>query len=237
VYLLGIDLETTGLDPNKDEIIEVGAVVWDTSSNSPVELFSQLISVGSRLIPQKITELTTITDEQLKLFGAPVEGVIAALSAMGEKCEFYVGHNALRFDKKFLKNTCERHKIKMPDKPWIDTTIDVDFPADIRTRKLSYLAAEHKFVGIEAHRAAFDVMTMFKILAKYNIDEVCARAKSDLVVVVAKVDYENRDKASENGFRWDPSNKTWSKVMRQYDVTKSKFPFGVNISKSDLLDD
>ena len=51
MYLLGIDLETTGLDPLSSEIIEVGYVVWDTVTLSPVDLGSRLIKIDSA-IPQ-----------------------------------------------------------------------------------------------------------------------------------------------------------------------------------------
>jgi DNA polymerase III alpha subunit (gram-positive type) len=233
MYLLGIDIETTGLDPDTDEIIELGAVVWDSEQKKPIELFSQLISIGDRILPKKIVEMTGITDEHLKMFGLPISKVIGLLDGMASKCEFYVGHNALRFDNVFLEKACAKISKDIPKKTWIDTTLDIDFPQEIKTRKLSYLAAEHKFVGFEDHRAVFDVLTMFKILSRYDINEICDRAKSDLVQVIAKVTFENKNLASENGFRWEPSNKTWIRVMRQFDLARTKFPFGVNVSKSD----
>ena len=36
MYLLGIDLETTGIDPSSSDIIEIGYMVWDTNFSHPV---------------------------------------------------------------------------------------------------------------------------------------------------------------------------------------------------------
>lgn len=236
MYLLGVDIETTGLDFTQDEIIEVGSIVWDTSTNKPIEVFSQLVDIGNRSLPQKIIEMTGISDLHLKSFGRPLAEVLTSVFNLADDCDFIVGHNALRFDKKFLSQSCSKLKLNLPKKPWIDTTIDIEYPADITTRKLSYLAAEHGLINSQSHRAAFDVLTMFQIMAKYDFTEIAERAQSDLVIVTAKVDYENKDKAVENGFRWDPANKSWFKVMRQFDLVKLKFPFSVNVTKSELND-
>jgi oligoribonuclease (3'-5' exoribonuclease) len=47
--LLGIDLETTGLDVTKDRIIEIGMVLWETDTQTPiiVDSFSRIGSQSS----------------------------------------------------------------------------------------------------------------------------------------------------------------------------------------------
>ncbi|MFN8943743.1 MAG: 3'-5' exonuclease [Pseudobdellovibrionaceae bacterium] len=230
MYLLGIDFETTGLSADTDHIIEVGAVIWDADQKKTVEVFSKLIQIGDQKLPEQIIELTGITDQYLRDFGAPLEGAIDQLIALSMKCDFLVGHNALGFDMKFLEKACQKVRRPMINRRWIDTTIDIDFPKEIKTRKLSYLAADHKFMCSDSHRAVFDVITMFQIMSKYDIQEICDRAQSELVTVIAKVSYDHRTQASEKGFRWDPLNKTWSKSMRQYDLKKANFPFEVDIT-------
>ena len=57
-----VDIETTGIRPKWDRIIEIGAV--KVRDGKEVDRFSQLIYPGIH-IPPRITELTGITDEML----------------------------------------------------------------------------------------------------------------------------------------------------------------------------
>ncbi|MDE5866567.1 MAG: ribonuclease H-like domain-containing protein, partial [Lachnospiraceae bacterium] len=58
-----LDLETTGLDPKKDKIIEIGAVrVRDGKIDAMLETF---INPG-RALEERIIELTGIVDRQLQ---------------------------------------------------------------------------------------------------------------------------------------------------------------------------
>ena len=58
-----VDLETTGLDPEKDQIIEIGAIKFVDGEET--EVFEELINPG-RSIPDFITKLTGISDEDVK---------------------------------------------------------------------------------------------------------------------------------------------------------------------------
>ena len=57
-----LDLETTGLNPKYDKIIEVGAV--KVRNGEIIDRFQQLVCPGIAL-PEKITGLTGITQEEL----------------------------------------------------------------------------------------------------------------------------------------------------------------------------
>jgi DNA polymerase-3 subunit epsilon/ATP-dependent DNA helicase DinG len=94
--LVSLDLETTGLDPKKDAIIEIGAVRF--SGNREEAVFEELINPG-RPIPPEITHLTGINNEMVR--NAP------PLSAVLHKLVDFVGdspvlgHN-VQFDLGFL---------------------------------------------------------------------------------------------------------------------------------------
>ncbi|MBN1146038.1 MAG: DEAD/DEAH box helicase family protein [Anaerolineales bacterium] len=95
--IVAIDIETTGLDPEKDAIIEIGAVRfsgrrWDAEWHT-------LIHPGRR-IPPFITQLTGITD-QMVLQAPPIQDVLADLEAfVGD--DYVLGHN-VNFDLAFLR--------------------------------------------------------------------------------------------------------------------------------------
>ena len=63
---VSLDLETTGLDPMRDAIIEIGALRFD--GDQVLETFSTFVNPG-RKIPLFVTELTGITNAHVE--GAP----------------------------------------------------------------------------------------------------------------------------------------------------------------------
>jgi len=95
---VALDLETTGLDPAKDSIIEIGAI--RVEAGRPGEAFHTLVNPG-RPIPPFIRRLTGITDSDVR--GAPrIESVAADLAAFLDGA-ILVGHNVLGFDAAFLR--------------------------------------------------------------------------------------------------------------------------------------
>ena len=58
-----IDLEMTGLSPKVDKILEIGAVRFEEGQITGV--YNQLVNPGVK-IPEKIVELTGITDDMVK---------------------------------------------------------------------------------------------------------------------------------------------------------------------------
>lgn len=95
--IVAFDLETTGLDPNRDAIIEIGAVKF--VDKKIIDEFSTLINPGRR-IPREITQLTGITNSMV--YQAP------AIDEVLEELRLFVGnlpvlgHN-IRFDLSFIQ--------------------------------------------------------------------------------------------------------------------------------------
>ena len=91
-----LDLETTGLDPTRDRVIEVGAVAFTPDRVSGT--MERLVDPG-RAVPETVLRLTGIRQEELR-------GAATADSALRELSEFLrgrqpVGHGA-RLDVDFL---------------------------------------------------------------------------------------------------------------------------------------
>ena len=95
--IVAIDIETTGLDPDRDAIIEVGAVKFN--GNRVEAEWSSLVN-PARHVPEFITGLTGIDDAMLR--NAPTFREIARQVERFVGDSAVLGHN-VRFDLGFLQ--------------------------------------------------------------------------------------------------------------------------------------
>lgn len=95
--IVALDLETTGLDPNNDGIIEIGAVRFNERRIEAE--FSTLVNPG-RPIPPVVVQLTGITDQMVRP-QPPIGKVLADLRDFVGNSPV-LGHN-VRFDLGFLR--------------------------------------------------------------------------------------------------------------------------------------
>ncbi|NLT43212.1 MAG: DEAD/DEAH box helicase [Anaerolineae bacterium] len=150
---VAVDLETTGLDPQYDSIIEVGAVRFSDSGPGPT--FSSLVSPG-RLVPAKIQHLTGITNEDLS--HAP-----AATDVMRRLADFVgrdpvVGHN-IGFDISFLARFGVAQRNRRLDTFEISTIL---MPHMAR-HSLQHLVGELHLSSDSAHRALDDAQASMRL--------------------------------------------------------------------------
>jgi DNA polymerase III subunit epsilon len=224
VIVLGLDLETTGLEAGTCNIIEVGAVLWDWSRKTPLRVVSELVECHEPL-PAEITELTGIADTDLRRWGVPLVTALTKLQETARDAEYVVAHNGINFDRLFLERAWSAIPQTRFDLEWIDTCHDLPLPKNLQTRKLSYLAAEMGFLNPFAHRSVFDVLTMLKVLSHYPPEDVLRLQKSPLRRLVAQVSYDERDKAKAHGFRWDPQRRYWYLEGKECLLETRVFPF------------
>lgn len=99
------DVETTGLCPNKDAIIEVAAVKYIPGADAHPHL-QRLVAID-RPLPGFITRLTGITDDMLQASGQPMDQVLDEFIA------FITDHPVvafnISFDTRFLNAAMQRH--------------------------------------------------------------------------------------------------------------------------------
>ena len=227
--ICGIDFETTGLSAKDDRIIELGAVLWEWETSTPLLLVSGLVN-PERPIPEEITKITGITDEVVILYGTPEKMAIERLQIMMGEADYCMAHNAA-FDKGFYEETVERLGIRDIDRHWLDTMQDIKFPPEIKTRNLQHLAADHGFVSPFRHRAVFDVLTMLKVASNYSIDDITARANEPTLYIQALVTFDEKEKAKELGFRWYAPQKIWWKDMKSSDFEAMQSTCGFQTRK------
>ena len=156
---VAIDVETTGLSPVANELIEVSAIKYN--GNEKLETFSTLIKPKAR-IPYHITNITGITNDMVEDSPTIEEVMPDLIEFVGNST--IVAHNA-NFDYSFIQNYSNNSFSK-------NTLIDIVqigrrlYPK-LPNHKLGTIA---KHIGIEEdcfHRAEFDCECCARIYMKY----------------------------------------------------------------------
>ncbi len=146
---VSLDLETTGLNPKLDRIIEIGAL--KVVSGEVIETFSTYVYPG-RTLPSRIVELTGITDHDLEDARTISEILPELIDFIGDFP--LLGHSIL-FDYSFLKKACQDSKIPF-EKEGIDTLqLARIYLTNLDSRRLEHLC-KHYAIPILAHRALED---------------------------------------------------------------------------------
>lgn len=146
-----LDLETTGLYPSSEEIIEIAAVKY--MDGKEIDQFVSFINPGFP-IPKQIMELTGIRDEDVN--GAPsMRDILPDLSAFLGSFPL-VAHNA-SFDLSFLETAFRRGSLDF-DKQYYDT-LDLARQAYpyLSSYRLEDLKHELNLGNLRSHRALTDV--------------------------------------------------------------------------------
>ncbi|MBQ8632395.1 MAG: DUF3072 domain-containing protein [Lachnospiraceae bacterium] len=147
--IIAIDVETTGISPEKERIIEIGAFRSETG-----EVFRTLISPG-RPLPERITELTGITDEMLVDAPEEAEAIRAWLEFM-EGDTILLGHN-ISFDHSFLVQAIRRCGYEEPQFFGIDTLkLSRVLCPELPNKKLETMVHHFGLTNERAHRAFED---------------------------------------------------------------------------------
>ena len=169
---IALDLETTGLNPSRDRILEIGAVrVVDGQIE---ETYETLVNPGRKL-DKRIEELTGITDEM----AAGGMDTRTAVTGLVEFCGELplLGHNIL-FDYSFLKQNTMNLSLPF-EKEGIDTLkiARVLFPK-MEHRSLQFLCCYYQIRQEKAHRAVSDALSAMELYRRMR--EQFAEAPEEL---------------------------------------------------------
>lgn len=224
-----IDLETTGLSPKHDKIIEIGAVkVIDGKVTDTVSMF---VNPGRKL-EERVSELTHITEADLD--GAKtINEVINEVVSFTEDLPL-LGHRII-FDFSFLKQAAVNSGIKF-DKKGIDTLkiSRVCFP-EIPSKRLTDMCA-HYGISLDAHRALNDALATVELYKRlydefndrfpdqfketgliYNVKRESPVRPSQIEKITALVERYNID------CPYDITKMTRNEASRYYDIIRARY--------------
>lgn len=159
-----IDLETTGLNPEKDQIIEVGAI--KVIHGQMVEEYHAIV-MADRQLPEQIVKMTGITEGLIEKEGIPFSKAMEGLKEFVGEMSILI-YNA-SFDCAFLESQCEKNKIAMLDNYVVDALpfIKRKFKG-MKNYKLETVGYSLNIKDIRVHRALDDCHLLYKIISKLN---------------------------------------------------------------------
>ena len=156
---IAFDLETTGLDPNTDAIIEIGAVRMRGAE--VLEHYSTFADPGHPLSPKTVS-LTSITDEMVRGAPKPAQAVADFLAWAGDTP--LVAHNA-EFDTGFVRAYCQSAGREF-DPLYFDTLILAQYLCpQLNNHKLDTVSTHLGLPPFHHHRADDDAAICGQIFA------------------------------------------------------------------------
>ena len=181
------DIETTGLSAARDKITEIGAV--KVENGVITDTFSTFAN-PEMPIPQKITQLTGITDDMVKDAPSQSEAVGAFLEFAGDNV--LVAHNA-PFDTSFIAKACEDMGREY-NYTSIDTVaISRAILTDIKNCKLDTVAKFLRLGDFNHHRATDDAEMLARIfinLCQRLTDDYGIKKTNDINTKIAGGDFK-----------------------------------------------
>ena len=153
---VALDLETTGLDSNRHQILEVGAVRF--RGDEVIETYQTLVNPGVA-IPEFIQRLTHISPQQVKR--APFFSSVASEIEDFLGADPIIGHN-IQFDIGFLAN----NGVQLNNPSYDTWDLATVFMPRSRQYSLKYLTSHFKVEHNDAHRALADAMATKNVYVK-----------------------------------------------------------------------
>ena len=218
-----VDCETTGLDPDQDDIIELCILpfLFDNSG--------RIVAIGDAYISYNDTN-RPISDRVMQLTGIDIFTICgihidrATVDAMVGRAAVVVAHNAA-FDRKFLEHLSP----VFARLPWACSQTQIDWLAEgFEGQKLAYLLAQIGYF-YEAHSAGADCLAGITLLARMlpkskrtGFDVLMEKAlQASYRVWAVGAPFDLRLVLKARGYRWDDGStgqpKAWHRDVAEGD--------------------
>jgi DNA polymerase III epsilon subunit-like protein len=164
MIILSVDVESTGLNIDVDEIVEIGMVVYDTTHSQVVAMHSDILK-------------TTKWSNEAEV----IHKIKRDVSNNGYSCEFnpwklvehykpvvIVAHN-----KDYDKGLITKRWPEFLSLPWICTKNDLPHEkivGNVNSTRLQHLAVDYGVDSGRRHRALWDALTCCELAAKHNLE-------------------------------------------------------------------
>jgi DNA polymerase-3 subunit epsilon len=204
-----VDCETTGLDLEADEVIELGIVPFDYEKSS-----GRVVRVHSEMMLGAFREpAIPITEESTRIHGITSAMVAAKVISPGQvhtvigDAQIVIAHHA-SFDRPML----EKHWPEFENKCFGCSFSDIDWRAEgLSSSKLDYLLMRQGWFH-DGHRALEDALaTLFLLTMPMPVSRLPAlgglleRARKPLTLIRAlETSIDNRGALKARGYRWFP---------------------------------
>ena len=219
-----VDVETTGLDHRRDEVIELGMVAFVHDAKGrigPVVGALSMLHEPKGEISAEITRLTGITAEMVA--GQAID--MTVVRTLLEPVEAVIAHNA-KFDRAF----CERLDEAFVHRAWACSVAEVPWSeAGFEGAKLGYLV---NGCGLfhNGHRAVDDCHALLEVLAHDPGDDagpmlghlLRSSGRTRVRIWAEWAPYDMKDVLRSRGYRWsggsDGQPKAWWTEVDEDDV-------------------
>jgi DNA polymerase-3 subunit epsilon len=224
--LLIVDVETTGLDPQQDHVIELGAILYSVSHHCVLQQLSTLFPVRDNEA-EGINHISSQASQEVKDFKL----VLQQFQSWVEIADFLVAHNA-SFDSQWFGYGI----LPSIDKPWLCTYQDFVWQKNYKPTNLINTALNYGVGVSQAHRALTDCQLIASIFDRVGaefkqfehlLEKAVKRSREPLITVVAKVDYDKKDLAKKQNFKWNANKRVWEKEIKRCDLLEeiNTYPF------------